>query len=141
MLAGNRTVHRTPIPPTIEENIRQFIFRKHLKGKVCHSNHLQDILKEILPREIPLRTIQNHLDRMGFSYSRTRKQARSLREKLSVRQQRHSYLYHIKNLKNLGYKLVYLDESFWHHYHGPPFFWFNEAQGDYLELPAGKGRR
>ncbi len=33
-LAGNRTVHRTNIPPTVEENIRQFIFGKHLLGIV-----------------------------------------------------------------------------------------------------------
>jgi len=140
-IAGNRTVHRTNIPPTIEEYIRQFIFGKHLKGEVCNSNHIQDILKEILKRELPLRTIQNHLDRMGFSYSRTRKKTRSLREKLYVRQQRHSYLYNIRNLRNLGYKLVYLDESFLHHYHGLQFSWFSETEGDYLERPAGKGRR
>ena len=118
---GNRTVHQTNITPTVEEDIRQFIFKRHLKGEVCNASHIRDILKEILKREIPLRTIQNHLDRMGFSYSRTRKKNRSLHEKLHVRQQRHSYIHDIRNLRNLGYKPVYLDESFLHHYHGHQF--------------------
>ncbi len=98
----------------------------------------------MLKRKIPLRTIQNHLDRMGFSYSRTRKKNRSLHEKLYVRQQRHSYLYNIRDLRNLGYKPVYLDESFLHHYHGHQFSFRSqecETEGDYLERPAGKGRR
>lgn len=140
-LPGNRTVHKTNIPPIVEKEIRQFIFEKHLVGEVCHSNHIQDLLQKILKREIPLRTIQDHLDRMGFSYSRTRKKTRSLREKLYVRQQRHSYIYHIRNLRHSGYKPVYLDESFLHHYHGHQFSWFSETEGDYLERPAGKGRR
>ncbi len=56
-LAGNRTVHQTNIPPTVFEAIRKFIFGKHLLGQVCNSNHIQDLLEEILKREIPLRTI------------------------------------------------------------------------------------
>lgn len=139
--AGNRTVHHTNIPSIAAEQIRQFIFERHLAGEVCNANHIQDLLKEMLKREIPLRTMQNHLDRMGFSYSRTRKKVRSLREKLYVRQQRHSYLHNIQSLRNLGYKPVYLDESFLHHYHGHQFSWFSETIGDYLERPAGKGRR
>ncbi len=139
--AGNRMVHYTNIPSIAEEQIRQFIFERHLAGEVCNANHIQDLLKEMLKREIPLRTIQNHLDRMGFSYARTRKKVRSLREKLYVRQQRHSYLHNIQSLRNLGYSPVYLDESFLHHYHGHQFSWFSETIGDYLERPAGKGRR
>lgn len=139
--AGNRTVHHTNIPSIAEEQIRQFIFERHLAGEVCNANHIQDLLKEMLKREIPLRTMQNHLDRMGFSYARTRKKVRSLREKLYVRQQRHSYLHNIQSLRNLGYSPVYLDESFLHHYHGHQFSWFSETLGDYLERPVGKGRR
>ena len=120
-LPGNRTVHQTNIPSTVEEKIRQLIFEKHLNGEICNSNHIQDLLQEILKREVPLRTIQNHLDRMGFSYSRTRKKTRSLHEKPYVRQQRHSYLHQIRNLRNSGYKSLYLDESFLHHYHGHQF--------------------
>ncbi len=140
-LPGNRTVHQTNIPPIVEAEIRQCIFGKHLAGEICNSNHIQDLLQKILQRDIPLRTIQAHLDRMGFSYSRTRKKTRSLREKLYVRQQRHSYLYNIRSLRNVGYKPVYIDESFLHHYHGHQFSWFSETEGDYLERPAGKGRR
>ena len=140
-LSGNRTTHETNIPSTAEEQIRRFIFKKHLEGEICNSNHIRDLLKETLKREIPLRTVQNHLDRMGFAYSRTHKKVRSLREKLYIRQQRHSYLYNVRSLRNLGYKPVYLDESFIHHYHGHQFSWFSEAEGDFLERPAGKGRR
>ena len=140
-LSGNRTTHETNIPSTAEEQIRRFIFNKHLDGEICNSNHIQDLLKATLKREIPLRTIQNHLDRMGFTYSRTHKKVHSLREKLYIRQQRHSYLYNVRSLQNLGYKPVYLDESFIHHYHGHQFSWFSEAEGDFLDRPAGKGRR
>lgn len=99
------------------------------------------MLQNILKREIPLRTIQTHLDRMGFSYSRTRKKNRSLREKLYVREQRHSYLYHIRKLRNPGYQPVYSDESFLHHYHGHQFSWFDKTEDDYSERPSGKGGR
>ena len=140
-LPGNRITHQTNIPEVVEEDIRHFIFKRHLNGEICNSNHIQDLLKESLQREIPLRTIQNHLDRMGFNYSRTRNKVRSLREKSYVRQQRHSYIHDIRELRNNGYQVVYLDESFLHHYHGHQFSWFNEVVGDYLERPSGKGRR
>jgi len=141
LAAGNRTVHPTNIPSVTEAEIRQYIFDKHLTGEVCHSTHIQDLLQTMLQRTIPLRTIQTHLERMGFRYSRTRKKTRSLREKPYVRQQRHSYIYHIRRLRQEGYTPVYLDESFLHHYHGCQFSWFSETAGDYLERPAGKGRR
>ncbi len=139
--AGNRTVHPANIPSTAEEKIRQFIFERHLIGEVCNAKHIQDLLQEELKREVPLRSIQRHLDRMGFACSGTRRKTRSLREKLYVRQQRHSYLHHIRTLRNSGCKPVYSDESFLHHYHGHRFSWFSETTGDYLERPAGKGRR
>jgi hypothetical protein len=138
---GNRTGHPTNIPSAVEAEIRQYIFDKHLAGEVCHAPHIQDLLQPLLLRTIPLRTVQTHLERMGFTYSRTRKKTRSLREKPSVRQQRHSYIYHIRAFRRAGYTPVYLDESFLHHYHGCQFSWFSDTAGDYLERPAGKGRR
>ena len=140
-MVGNQTVHGTNIPNSVEASIRQFILDRHIRGEICNANHIQDFLNEKLQREIPLRTIREHLSRMGFIYSRTRKKTRSLREQPYVRQQRHSYIHEIRSLRNLGYTPVYLDESYLHHYHGHQFSWFNETEGDYLERPAGKGRR
>ncbi len=140
-IAGNRTVHQTNIPSIVEEHIRKFIFDKHIAGEVCNSKHISDLLMEHLKRDIPHKTICDHLQRMGFDYSRTRKKPRSLREKLYVRQQRHTYLHTIRYFRNSGYSPVYIDESFLHHYHGHQFSWFNKEVGDYLERPAGKGRR
>lgn len=140
-IAGNRTMHQTNIPSLAEEHIRKFIFDKHIAGEICNSNHIQDLLKELLNRDIPHKTICDHLQRIGFDYSRTRKKTRSLREKLYVRQQRHTYLHAIRYFRNSGYTPVYLDESFLHHYHGHQFSWFDKEAGDYLERPSGKGRR
>jgi hypothetical protein len=140
-MAGNRVVHKTSVPSLVEEHIRQLIFDKHLHGAVCTANHIQDLLQNILQREIPHTTICDHLHRMGFDYSRTRKKTRSLRETQQIRQQRHTYISDIKKYRQEGYKTVYLDESFLHHYHGHQFSWFNKDIGDYLERPSGKGRR
>ena len=140
-MAGNRTMHLTAIPQIAEEYIRKFILDRHIDGKICNANHIQDLLKQILDREIPHRTICDHLQRMGFDYSRTRKKTRSLREKSYVRQQRHTYLHAIRYFRDSSYAPVYLDESFLHHYHGHQFSWFDKNAGDYLERPSGKGRR
>ena len=35
--AGNRMVHYTNIPSIAEEQIRQFIFERHLAGEVCNA--------------------------------------------------------------------------------------------------------
>jgi hypothetical protein len=138
---GNRSVHPTTIPSLAESQIRQFIFTRHLRGEICNANHVQDFLGDLLKRDVPKRTIRAHLTRMGFTYSRTKKKSRSLREKPYVRQQRHSYLHAIAHLRQLGYQPIYLDESFLHHYHGNQFSWFHDEYGDYLERPTGKGRR
>lgn len=141
-VAGNRTIHQTNIPPLAEEHIRKLIFDKHIAGEVCNANHVHDLSKEFSKRDIPHKTICHHLKRMGFGYSRTRKRNRSLREKLYVRQQRHTYIHAIRYFRNSGYSPVYLDESFIHHYHGHQFSWFDDKEAnDFLERPSGKGRR
>jgi len=83
--------------------------------------------------------VQRYLSAQGFRYTRTRKKTRSLREEPSARQQRHTYLYELQKLRNEGYMVVYLDESFIHHHHGQEFSWFEE--NDYLNRATGKGRR
>lgn len=139
--AGNRSGHALTIPPLVESSIRDFILQRHLAGEVCNTNHIQDLLLAQLHREVPKRTIRDHLRRMGFTYARTKKKTRSLREQAYVRQQRHSYLHDIRRLRQAGYQPVYIDESFIHHYHGNQFSWFHDDLGDYLERPTGKGRR
>ena len=138
---GNLCYHITNIPSLSEPYIRNFIFNRHLSGQICNATHVQDFLREHLHREIPKRTIRAHLNRMGFTYSRTKKKSRSLHEKLYIRQQRHSYLHNIKTFRQKNYKPIYIDERIDHHYHGNQFSWFNESYGDYLERPTGKGRR
>lgn len=140
-MPGNHSVHQTNIPALAEEHIRKLILKKHLSGEVCTANHVKDLLNKVIERDIPHRTVCDHLNRMGFNYSRTRKKNRSLRESQEIRQQRHSYIYDIRRFRNSGYKPVYLDESFLHHYHGHQFSWFNNDIGDYLERPSGRGRR
>jgi len=139
--AGNRTVHQRQIPVSIETEVREFILDRHVAGEICNARHIQDLLKERLHKELSNKGICKYLQRIGFSYSRTRKKTRSLREQEYVRQQRHSYLHDIKELRKAGYNTVYLDESYLHHYHGHQFSWFNQEIGDYLERPSGKGRR
>lgn len=98
--AGNRVAHQTNIPLLAEEYIRQLIFDKHLNGAVCTANHIQDLLKNILQRDIPHTTICEHLHRMGFNYSRTRKKTRSLRETQQIRQQRINYYCYQSTIQN-----------------------------------------
>lgn len=136
---GNRITHTTSIPPAINARIREFIFDKHREGIAINSNHIQDLLHNILKRDIPKQTIRDHLRRMGFLYSRTKKKTRSLREDPTIRQQRHTYIYDIRRFRKAGYRAIYLDESFLHHYHGNQFSWF--IDNDFLERPTGKGRR
>ena len=136
---GNRINHATIIPASIEAQIRTFILTQHREGAAVNANHVQDLLQEVLGRIIPKQTIRDHLKRMGFRYSRTKTKPRSLREAPYIRQQRHTFLHEIRFLRQEGYRPVYLDESFLHHYHGNQFSWFSD--GDFLERPRGKGRR
>ena len=141
-LPGNRC-QMTAIPVSTEARIREFVFDRHREGAVCNSKHIVALMKDEFELEIQERTMRRHLARMGFCWSRTKKQKRSLRESSRVRQQRHDYLHKIKKNQilryNEQYHLVYLDESFLHHHYGAQFSWFSD--GDFAERSSGKGRR
>jgi len=138
--AGNRSSHNKLTHPNAVSQIREFIFEQHRVGAACNTKHIKDLLKKNFNLEkISERTVQRELNHLGFEYRRTNPRSRSLREKEYVRQQRHTYLYELNNLRSEGCVPVYPDESFLHHYHGQQFSWFSE--GDFLERPSGKGRR
>jgi len=139
---GNRH-QMTAIPVSTEARIREFVFECHREGAICNAKHLVALLKDEFALDIQDRTMRRHLARMGFVWSHTKKQTRSLRESSRVRQQRHDYLYEIrKNHRRPAAEqaqLVYVDESFLHHHYGAQFSWFSD--GDFVERSAGKGRR
>jgi hypothetical protein len=139
---GNR--HQpTTIPLTAEGRIRELVFEKHRQGTICHAKHVHALLKEAVGLEVPERTIQRHLKRMGCCWLRTKNRPRSLREKAEVRQQRHDYLYELRHNRqrppDARYQVIYLDESFLHHHHGGQYSWFSDH--DFVERMSGKGRR
>jgi transposase len=138
--AGNRTNHSTFLGGTKPERIRRYIFERHRQGEACNSKHIQDLFHEEIHAAVHIRSVRRYLNRLGFQYTRTKRKPRALREKPYVRQQRHSYLHDIRQYRHKGYSLVYLDESFLHHYHGQQFSWF-EDDIDWIERPSGKGRR
>ncbi len=133
----------TAIPLSTEGQIREFIFEQHRQGTICHAKHVNALLKDTCGLDVHERTMQRHLRRMGFCWSRTKNRPRSLREKAEVRQQRHNYLYEIRKNRQLPvnerYDVVYLDESFLHHHHSGQYSWFSEH--DFVERMSGKGRR
>jgi len=141
-IPGNR-YQPTAIPVAAEERIRDFVFERHREGAVCNATHIGGLLKNEFELDIQQRTIQRHLQRMGFCWSRTKSKPRSLKESDKIRQQRHDYLYEIRTNRSLPvherYHLVYLDERFLHHHHGSQLSWFSD--GDFVERAAGKGRR
>jgi len=141
-LPGNRH-QMTAIPISTEARIREFVFERHREGVICNAKHIGALLKDEFALDIQDRTMRRHLARMGFVWSQTKKQTRSLRESSRVRQQRHDYLYEIRKNQRLPsdeqYRLVYLDESFLHHHYSSQFSWFSE--GDFMERSSGKGRR
>lgn len=137
--AGNTSNHKTLIGLNETSRIREFIFERHREGQSCDAKHIQDVLQEEFQLHMNLRTVRRNLNRLGFEYKRSKPKTRSLREKEYVRQQRHTYLHQIQKFRDADYTIIYLDESFLHHYHGQDFSWFGE--GDFLERPSGKGRR
>jgi transposase len=130
-------------PVSAEARIREFVFEKPREGSICNTKHIAALLKNEFNLDIQKRTMQRHLVRMGFCWSRTKNQTRSLRESDRVRQQRHDDLYEIRRNQHAHaderYALVYLDERFLHHHHGAQVSWF--LDGDFVERTAGKGRR
>lgn len=136
--AGNQSNHKSLIHLNTTSRIRQFIYENHKQGISCSSKDIQNILYEEFSQEIHLRTVQRHLNRLGFEYKKNKPKTRSLREKAYICQQRHTYLYEIKKIRSQGYSLIYLDESFLHHNHGYQFSWFED---DFLDRPSGKGKR
>jgi hypothetical protein len=141
-LPGNRH-QMTAIPIATEARIREFVFERHREGVICNAKHIVALLKDECALDMQDRTMRRHLARMGFVWSHTKKQTRSLRESSRVRQQRHDYLYEIRKNHRLPldeqYRLVYLDESFLHHHYSSQFSWFSD--GDFVERSPGKGRR
>lgn len=137
--AGNRINHQTSVPSKASSRIRQLIFDRHREGAICNAKHIGDLLEKEFNLTPHLTTIRRHLTRMGFEYRKNKPKSRSLREKDYVRQQRHTYLYKVRQMRRSGHEIIYTDESFLHHHHGHKFSWFDE--GDFLERPTGKGRR
>ncbi|EDN67688.1 conserved hypothetical protein [Beggiatoa sp. PS] len=113
---GNRTNHPSFFPATTAERIREFINDYHRQGLTCTSKHIQEMLDSEFQITVHQRSIQRHLHDLGFKYTRVKNKTRSIREMPSIRQQRHTYLYEIGKLCCEGYTIVYLDESFIHHY-------------------------
>ena len=137
--AGNKINHQTSVPSNASSRIRQMILDRHREGIICNAKHVGDLLEREFNLTPHLSTIRRQLNRMGFEYKRNKPKTRSLREKESVRQQRHTYLHQVRQMRHSGYEIIYIDESFLHHHHGQQFSWFDE--GDFLERPSGKGRR
>lgn len=137
--AGNQTNHQTSISSKASSRIRQLIFDRHREGAICEAKHVGDLLEKEFNLSPHLATIKRHLTRLGFEYKRNQPKNRSLREKDYVRQQRHTYLHQIRQMRRAFDEIIYLDESFLHHHHGQQFSWFDE--GDFLERPSGKGKR
>jgi transposase len=139
---GNR-MQPTAIPSLAEGRLREFVFEQHREGEVCNATHLRALLKDEFNITVHERTVRRYLNRMGFGWVRTKNRPRSLREKAEIRQQRHDYLYELRQNRQLPvaerYRVVYLDESFLHHHHGAQFSWFSEE--DFVERSSGKGRR
>jgi transposase len=139
---GNRS-QVSVVPVIAEERIRDFVFEKHRDGPICNATHVAALLKSEFGLDINIRTMQRHLVRMGFCWSRTKKKMRSLRENDRIRQQRHDYLYEIRKNRQLSpkkhYDVVCLDESFLHHHYGSRFSWISGE--DFIERSTGKGRR
>jgi transposase len=137
--AGNKINHQTSVPSNASSRIRQMILDRHREGIICNAKHVGDLLEREFNLTPHLSTIRRQLNRMGFEYKRNKPKTRSLREKESVRQQRHTYLHQVRQMRHSGYEIIYIDESFLHHHHGQQFSWFDE--GNFLERPSGKGRR
>src|SRR6266581_479834 len=95
----NVTKQMTAIPVSTEARIREFVFECHREGAICNAKHIAALLKDEFKLDIQDRTMRRHLARMGFVWSQTKKQTRSLRESSRVRQQRHDYLYEIRKTK------------------------------------------
>ena len=91
----------TAIPVSTEARIREFVFACHREGAICNAKHIVALLKDEFKLDIQDRTMRRHLARMGFVWSHTKKQTRSLRESSRVRQQRHDYLYEISKNQRL----------------------------------------
>src|SRR5467141_3148445 len=83
-IPGNR-YQPTAIPVAAAERIRDFVFERHREGAVCNATHIGGLLKNEFELDIQQRTIQRHLQRMGFCWSRTKSKPRSLKESDKIR--------------------------------------------------------
>ena len=141
-MPGNR-YHATTVPVSASRRIREFVFERHHDGSICNAKHIAVLMKEEFKLGIPERTLQRHLVRMGFCWSLHGKKTRYRSESDRILQQRHDYLYSIRENQNLPdneqYQLIYLDESFLHHHHGAQFSGFSDD--DFVERSVGIGRR
>jgi len=139
---GNR-MQSCAIAGPAEGRVREFIFLRHRQGMMCSTPQIDALLREEFGVTLHERTIQRHLQRMGFSWGRTPSHGRSLQEDAVIRQQRHDYLHLVRENRQRPpterYTEVYLDESFLHHHHRRHFSWVSE--GEVVNQVTGKGRR
>lgn len=139
---GNR--QQSPvIPELVEGRIRGYIFDRHEQGAVCTATHITTLLQDEFQLKIHPRTVQRHLQRMGFQWGRAPGRKASFRERAAIRQQRHDYLHALRLNRQAPAsdhaQEVYLDESFLHQHHAAQWSWWQA--GDALNRGSGKGRR
>jgi len=119
------------------------VFAQHRQGTIGHAQHVHALLTDAFGLDVPERTVQRHLKRMGCCWLRTKNRPRSLREKAAGRQQRPDYLYAIRRNRQRPPaerdQVVSVDESFLPHHHGGQSAWCSEH--DVVERMSGKGRR
>ena len=104
--AGNKINHQISVPSNALSRIRQMILDRHREGIICNAKHVGDLLDREFNLTPHLSTIRRQLNRMGFEYKRNKHKTRSLREKESVRQQRHTYLHQVRQMRHSGYEII-----------------------------------
>ena len=147
----NQDLSSTPLKQTKTQfgNLDQFdvdiVLRKlHQsfdKKQPISTRKLQKVLEEENQLNVAKTTIWKILKRNGFSFRRTNGNRSILCERADLQISRCKYLRNLKQARDIGMNLIYLDETWINSHHTIPKEWVSNDGKIGRCLPTGRGKR
>lgn len=134
--------HHTDLSTDIICSIHEFLSDQSDKGNSSTSKNVIDHVKDNFMINIPIRTMQSLLNRLGFQYGRTKNIGPMNDEGRKKRIRSFLYRYNIA-LNDKDTVLVYTDESYVNTNHSSNYTWFDptSSQSNHVKKPSGRGKR
>ena len=121
-----------------QDLVRRTVFALHSERVPPTLAKIQDRIKDSI--EISKYKLAIALNELGFSF-RKRGKKHYVKETQQILSDRCNYLRKLREFRQAGFQVVYLDETWVNQNHRSEYGWFPEDESELPQYPAGKGAR